>query len=562
MSKLDTAYKQLKELSRSTDYQHYLHNKYYTYQQQLKTINNKLNKLPPHSAILFTSLYKDKFGKYIPYNKLRILFKSSKFPVFALNNIHLGEGVLGGMMLDPYEQGSLAAQKTFEIINGKQALQIEISKPIAKYYFDHNVMKKFHIDRLRLPSSSILTNQPKSFFERNRKIVDNAFIMMPILIFLIITLIINILKQIKLEVKLEEQNKLDSVLLNNIRSSIFWKSKDDILLGCNNSFCELLDLSKDEIIGKHVNEIMPHLCQSISFDKGFINEIETKLYNKEKKQIDVLIRRKQYLNKNDEEAGVVTLINDVTDIKNMELQRKKDEQFLIQRSKLSEIGEMMTSVAHQWKSPLVEISTIAQEILYKRRKKGSISEENIELFVDEIMTQIKYMTNTIDDFRTFIKPSTMQIKFNVKEAIKELLSVIEHNLKYNYIDVNVNYNEKEEYIIYGYPNEFKQTILNIINNAKDSIIEKKLQQDFTGNISIYLTKEEESVCINIQDNGVGIKEDKLTSIFESFITTKKSGDGFGLYMAKLIIEDKMGGSIKALKKSDGASLLICIKNSQ
>ena len=105
---------------------------------------------------------------------------------------------------------------------------------------------------------------------------------------------------------------------------------------------------------------MPHLCQSISFDKGFINEIETKLYNKEKKQIDVLIRRKQYLNKNDEEAGVVTLINDVTDIKNMELQRKKDEQFLIQRSKLSEIGEMMTSVAQQWKSPLVEISTIAQ----------------------------------------------------------------------------------------------------------------------------------------------------------------------------------------------------------
>ena len=48
MSKLDTAYNQLKELSHSTDYHHYLHNKYYTYQQQLKTINNKLNKEMAH----------------------------------------------------------------------------------------------------------------------------------------------------------------------------------------------------------------------------------------------------------------------------------------------------------------------------------------------------------------------------------------------------------------------------------------------------------------------------------------------------------------------------------
>ncbi|MFV0562036.1 histidine kinase dimerization/phospho-acceptor domain-containing protein [Malaciobacter mytili] len=92
-------------------------------------------------------------------------------------------------------------------------------------------------------------------------------------------------------------------------------------------------------------------------------------------------------------------------MRTLEIQRKKDEQFLIQRSKLSEVGEMITSIAHQWKTPLIEISTIAQELLHKR-KKSELSENETQEFVEEIMTQVHYMTETIDDFKAFIKPST------------------------------------------------------------------------------------------------------------------------------------------------------------
>ncbi|MFT5835527.1 MAG: signal transduction histidine kinase [Sulfurimonas sp.] len=526
----------------------------------LNTIGTKLNQLPKNSAILFTSLYKDRFGKYIPYNKLRELFKSSKFPVFAVNKIHLGEGVLGGLVITPYEQGLYAAQKVFQIIDGENPKQIEISTPMAKYYFDHNTMKKFNIFSFDLPHDAIIINKPETFFQRNRQIVDSAFLMLPILILLIIILIINIFKQIKLEGKLIEQTKLDNVLLNNMKSSIFWKSKDDILLGCNNSLCELLNLSKDEIIGQHIKKIMPQLCKTEDSNKNFVDEIETKLYKDEKNQIDVLIRRKQYLNKKDEEAGVVTVITDVTDIKRLQLQSKKDEQFIVQRSKLSEIGEMMTSVAHQWKSPLVEISTIAQEILYKKRKKGDISEDDTKEFVNDIMTQIQYMTKTIDDFRAFIKPSKTQALFNINDAIEDLLCIIEHNMKYNYINIEVSYAHNDSFMIDGYANEFKQSILNIINNARDSIIDKRKRIDFQAKISIKVYNKGFNTCINIIDNGLGIKEDKLSSIFEPFVSSKDNGDGFGLYMAKLIIEDKMNGSIKAIKQENGASILICIKN--
>uniref|UniRef100_UPI0040474E67 ABC transporter substrate binding protein n=1 Tax=Aliarcobacter sp. TaxID=2321116 RepID=UPI0040474E67 len=524
---------------------------------EIESLHKKINSLPSNSAVLFTSLYKEKNGKYIAYSKLRNLFDSSTYPIFALNKIHLGEGVIGGIMVSAHEQGTSAIYKAIEIIQGKKPNEIAISTPTSKYYFDYDILKKFNLNNLKVPLLATIVNEPKSFFEENRKFIDSAFLMMPLLILLIIGLIVNIAKRIRLEIELVEKSKLDSVLLNNIKSAIYWKSNDDILLGCNDSLCTLLGKKQEEIVGKKIEMILPELFKKVKTMNNFVEELETTL-NFNGKALDVLIRRKQYFNKKNQEAGVVTIINDMTDIKKLQEQRKKDEQFIIQRSKLSEIGEIMTSIAHQWKTPLIEISTIAQELLYKRSKK-ELSKEDSKEFVDEIMTQVQYMTKTIDDFRSFIKPSVFRIPFEVKEAIHELLKVIEHNIKYNYIEVEVNFKKNKNYEISGYPNEFKQAILSIINNSRDSILKRREKESFQGQIKIDIFEENDYIYISIKDNGVGIKTEDLEKIFEPFFTSKENGDGFGLYMVKLIIEDKMDGIIKAVEQDIGANILIGIK---
>jgi signal transduction histidine kinase/ABC-type uncharacterized transport system substrate-binding protein len=525
-------------------------------QIDINTILDKINSLPKNSAILFSSLYKDINGKYITSSQLRYLFTSSFYPIFALNKIHLGEGVIGGVMVNAIEQGNLAAKKTVEIMQGKEASLIPISTPTSKYYFDYEVLEKFSLNNSRIPMLSTMLNEPKSFFEENRQFIDGTFILLPLLFLLIIGLIVNITKRINLEIKLVEQNKLDNVLLNNIKSIIYWKSNDGTLLGCNEALCLLLDMKKEEIIGKKIQEILPSLCDKMKDSDEFINELETTLTFKNV-SMEVLIRRKKYFNKKNQEAGIVTIINDMTDIKKLQNQRKKDEQFIIQRSKLSEIGEIMTSIAHQWKTPLIEISTIAQELLYKRSKK-ELSKEDSKEFVDEIMTQVQYMTKTIDDFRSFIKPSMSKSNFEIREAIEELLRIIEHNIKYNYIEVEVNFQENKKYIISGYPNEFKQAILSIINNARDSILKKRENENFQGKIIIDTFYENDNICISIKDNGMGIQKENLGKIFEPFFTDKVNGDGFGLYMVKLIIEDKMDGNIKAVEQKDGANIFIAL----
>ena len=191
---------------------------------------------------------------------------------------------------------------------------------------------------------------------------------MPLLLLLTTILVLNIIKRISLEKELLRQGKLDYVLLNNIQSAIFWKANDGKILGCNDLLCHILERDKIDIIGKHVKEVMPGICdaiQEVPLDCPNSSEIEMQMPFKDK--IIFAVRRTYYTDENNQEAGVVTVLTDITEKKRIDTERKRHEQFVIQRSKQSEVGEMIASIAHQWKTPLVEISAIAQELIYKRR---------------------------------------------------------------------------------------------------------------------------------------------------------------------------------------------------
>ena len=525
-------------------------------------IDEKIEKLPKHSVILFTSFYRDINNKYVPYYKLKAFFQRSPYPIFALNHIHVGEGVIGGFMVNPYEQGAMATKKAFELINGKSISNVPIEVPKGNYFFDNNILRKFGISLNDIPNPAEVLNGVESFYEKHRKFVENAFALMPLLLLLTTILVLNIIKRISLEKELLRQNKLDYVLLNNIQSAIFWKANDGKILGCNDQLCQILERDKFDIIGKHIREVMPTICdmvQEVPLDSPNSTEIEMQIPFRDK--IIFSVRRTYYTDENNQETGVVTILTDITEKKRIDTERKRHEQFVIQRSKQSEVGEMIASIAHQWKTPLVEISAIAQELIYKRRKKA-LDEEDTQKFVDDIMTQVKYMSNTIDDFRQFIKPSSMQTAFDVSEAITTLLNVVNHSVKYNYITIKIIQKNQEPLLAFGYPNEFKQCVLNIINNAKDSIVKKRESVHTEGIIEIELDSSENDIYLSISDDGCGIEKSKLESIFDPFMSTKANGDGFGLYMARLIIEDKMGGKIIAKAKKNGAQICITIQKAK
>jgi len=240
---------------------------------------------------------------------------------------------------------------------------------------------------------------------------------------------------------------------------------------------------------------------------------------------------------------------------NLQLQAKnaKSQEFIIQQSKLAEIGEIISSIAHQWKEPLIEISTLVQSYVGASKK----TKDEDKKYLDDVMFQIYYMTDTINDFQDFIKPSSKKTNFNIKDAIVKMMNIVEHNMKYNYIDININIENEKKLIISGYHNELMQSLLNIVNNAKDSILKiKEVNKIFKGKINIDIFSTPHYVQIDIGDNGGGINEKDIKKVFEPYYTTKKKGSGIGLYMTKVIIEDKMSGQISVANKNNGANFSI------
>lgn len=224
--------------------------------------------------------------------------------------------------------------------------------------------------------------------------------------------------------------------------------------------------------------------------------------------------------------------------------RRGQEQFIMQQSKLASMGEMVGAIAHQWRQPLSTVGFIIENIL-DDIENNSLDETSAEQALNRAVEHIKYMSKTIDDFKNFFKPAKMKENYDIIKTVTETLSILSAELKNKEIKVILNHN-LDTLASYGFSNEFKQVLINLINNGKDAIIEKRKKEKIPtleGEIMISISRHLGQAVIKVKDNGIGIPKSVKTRIFEPFFTTKDQGLGIGLYMSKLILEEHMEGKL-------------------
>jgi len=173
----------------------------------------------------------------------------------------------------------------------------------------------------------------------------------------------------------------------------------------------------------------------------------------------------------------------------------KQLEALQQQSKLASMGEMIGAIAHQWRQPLNELGIAIQNLKYDYED-GLIDKEYLDNYIASSKKVIKFMSDTIDDFRNFYRTDKTKEIFNVKESIQKVLSIQKAQLKNNNINVELI---GEGFEVSGYKNEFQQVILNLINNAKDILLDKKVK-DAT------ITIELKERTVYVRDNGGGIPQ--------------------------------------------------------
>jgi len=261
-------------------------------------------------------------------------------------------------------------------------------------------------------------------------------------------------------------------------------------------------------------------------------------------------------------------VQDITESTLIKSELKEKDAHLFQQSRLAMMGEMLSMIAHQWRQPLGTVSANIISIqsaleLEKYNLKDDKEREKFLKFLntkmDKTTLYLQDLSQTITNFSNFYKPDK---KFQMVEVTEVLLKA--YNLVFDSLDsynINVDFDLESNYEFMMHENEFTQVVLNIINNAKDQLLQNSIEAPRI-NISTYM--ENDTFCIDIADNAGGINEKNLDKIFDPYYSTKleKNGTGLGLYMSKVIIKDYHGGDIYAKNSDNGAIFTIRIKNEQ
>ena len=227
------------------------------------------------------------------------------------------------------------------------------------------------------------------------------------------------------------------------------------------------------------------------------------------------------------------------------------EQILIHQSRHAAMGEMIGNIAHQWRQPLNCLGMLIQKTRMEYEI-GTLTPKLVEEDTKCALDLVQHMSRTIEDFRNFFRSDKDTKVFSITEEIRKTLTLIGNSFTNH--NITIDFHAEDDPVSCGYPNEFCQALMNIIQNAREAILEKEVP---AGRLSITADRENGEVVIRVSDNAGGIPQDCLNRVFDLYFSTKgMQGNGIGLFMAKTIIEAHMNGSLTAANVADGAVFTI------
>jgi signal transduction histidine kinase len=234
-----------------------------------------------------------------------------------------------------------------------------------------------------------------------------------------------------------------------------------------------------------------------------------------------------------------------------EVEKNRDrEKFLFQQSRNAQMGEMIAMIAHQWRQPLNIIAT-ASTIINQKVKQGKLDSDLSMKLTSKISNNIDYLSSTINDFRDFFKPDKETRETNFEIILTKALTLVESSISSKKVKIEKKIYSVKEFCTYE--NELVQVVLNLIKNAEDVLIERKVQNP---KIMIMIKDTQ----LSVYDNAGGVPDDVKDKIFDPYFSTKshKEGTGLGLYMSKMIVQEHCRGTLTLKNRQKGANFTISL----
>jgi C4-dicarboxylate-specific signal transduction histidine kinase len=231
------------------------------------------------------------------------------------------------------------------------------------------------------------------------------------------------------------------------------------------------------------------------------------------------------------------------------------DRIMLTQGRQAAMGEMINNIAHQWRQPLNNLGLIVQNIQVDHEC-GSMTTETLATDVNKVMDTIIFMSQTINDFRSFFSPDCVKKVFTIYQSLTNVITMVEASLSKQGVQLLIE-QQQDGISVEGYCNEYNQVLLNILNNAKDALLEQSAVKPA---ILVSIGSENDLAVVRIADNAGGIPDDIIGKVFDPYFTTKENGkgSGIGLYISRTIIEEHFGGTLTVANVDGGAQFTITV----
>lgn len=346
-------------------------------------------------------------------------------------------------------------------------------------------------------------------------------------------------------------------LINSINksSSVLQTNAKGVIFEVNDSFCKTFDYEREDLIGQNY-EIFESWFDSPEHYRNIMNIIKSgnhwcgEICHQDQKggKRWAFMALTPRLDQSGNISGFISLLNDISEQKEIEEQLqnqiKEEQKRTAHQAKLATIGELAAGVGHEINNPL----TIANGQIRTLRRvlsENNIKDERSEMAIGAYQDASNRIKNIVKGLKSFSRMDSDDFEvFDLKEMTKSTINLVREIYSKEGIQISDHYPiSKENTSIFGNQGKIQQVLMNLLSNAKDSLIEMHPKWDEKEKtIEVELECLNKELSLKVTDNGKGILDNDAPKIFDAFYTTKdrNKGTGIGLAISERIIKEHEG----------------------